>query len=98
MEYYKQVGSKIEKEPNDNSNLLTAKKAREMTNDAIEKRIQVKLLPNIKTLAEEGKNNINCDMPTDIDYKYAISYIKYLGYEVENIRIYSRSVIFTVKW
>lgn len=98
MEYYKQVGSNIEKEPNDNSNLLTAKKAREMTNDAIKKKIQETLLPRIKNVAEKGKTNLDCDISTDIDYKYAISYIKYLGYEVEHVKTYSSCITINVKW
>ena len=95
MEYYKKVDTDTElssKEKLHKSKLLTAKMAREITNEAIRKKIQDNLLPIIKNAAEKGNTNIDFDISTNIDYKFAIDYIKYLGYNIMYIKNYSSYV------
>lgn len=91
MQYYK-------KEEFNKSKLLTAKMAREITNEAIIKKIQDRLLPIIKIAAEKGNTNIDCDISTNIDYQAAIDYIKYLGYKIRHIEKYSSCVTINVGW
>jgi len=101
MEYYKKVDTDTElssKEKLHKSKLLTAKMAREITNEAIRKKIQDTLLPKIKNVAEKGQTNIDCDIPTSIDYQFAIDYIKYLGYEIKHVKTYSSCITINVKW
>ena len=62
------------------------------------KKIQDELLPKIKNAAEKGKTNIDYEIPTTIDYKFAIDYIKYLGYKIMYIKNYSIYVTINVSW
>ena len=101
MQYYKKVDTDTElsyKEEFNKSKLLTAKMAHEITNEAIRKKIQDELLPKIKNAAEKGKTNIDYEIPTTIDYKFAIDYIKYLGYKIMYIKNYSIYVTINVSW
>ena len=101
MQYYKKVDTDTElsyKEEFNKSKLLTANMAHEITHEAIRKKIQDELLPKIKNAAEKGNTNIDFDISTNIDYKFAIDYIKYLGYKIMYIKNYSIYVTINVSW
>ena len=101
MQYYKKIDTDTElysKKELNKSKLLTAKMAHEITNKAIRKQIQDELLPKIKNAAEKGNTNIDFDISTNIDYKFAIDYIKYLGYKIMYIKNYSSYVTINVGW
>ena len=96
MEYYKKVDTDTELSYKEE--LLTAKMAHEITNEAIRKKIQDKLLPVIKIAAKKGNTNIDFDISKNIDYQAAIDYIKYLGYKIMYIKDYSSYVTINVGW
>ena len=96
MQYYKKVDTDTELSYKEE--LLTAKMAHEITNEVMRKQIQEKLLPEIKNAAEKGNTNIDFEIPTNIDYQFAIRYIKYLGYKIMYIKDYSSYVTINVGW
>lgn len=101
MDYYKKIDTDTElysKKELNKSKLLTAKMAHEITNEAIRKQIQDKLLPEIKNAAEKGNTNIDFEIPKNIDYQFAIRYIKYLGYKIRHIGNYSSPITINVEW
>ena len=80
--------------------VLTAKLARQMTNEAIIEKVNKELLPMIEKRAKIGafKYIYTVSRKVNIDFNVLKDYIKSLGYSIEKTEAYNDYVDFYIKW
>ena len=80
--------------------VLTAKLARQMTNEAIIEKVNKELLPKIEKKAKSGCYQIEYDVSRsgDIDFDVLTNYIKSLGYNIIGTKTYSSLIVYYIKW
>ena len=80
--------------------VLTAKLARQMTNEAIIEKVNKELLPMVEKKAKLGcfKVIYTVSRKVNIDFSVLQDYIKSLGYNIEKTETYADYVDFYIKW